>query len=474
MTSGSASLQPTYHGYVGTTFDALILFEACLTGQLHHVPRRPHDRERSNLIRSGCVFIYEENASGIKRWTDGVPWSPSRILGNFLVYRELTRPFPPGEKKRATKRSKRPSKPGDPYPRPQSDENGAHNGYTSTSPRSANAKGGEGDSDRALIGSLVDSYPFKEDGLVKKTMSVTVNGVHHHLVSYYKLEDVPSGSLETPSAHEALRFVKPRHELVARQNFRAPLDELDEAFDPALDGSRNPYGYGDRHSFDRRPHMGGPGYRPPPGAPSHGGYGFSGVEPLPYPDGTSQQPPPPQQQHPSAVTNGYGASPASAPSGPQAYYPPNGAGHGQSKSEDYGNYAGPYPPRFEPIGPNVGGVPPTQTDRGPPQLQPMNYPQIRARPNGAEVSNMVESKSPDPYNRGYFAPPRPGGGQSPYSASDAQRWDPPSSTPRSDASIPAYQAEKTGYWGVNGGVGVGHGHYPTPPAMTHWNQHASM
>ncbi|CAO3597762.1 unnamed protein product [Absidia cylindrospora] len=26
---------------------------------------------------------------GIKRWTDGLVWSPSRIFGNFLIYREL-------------------------------------------------------------------------------------------------------------------------------------------------------------------------------------------------------------------------------------------------------------------------------------------------------------------------------------------------------------------------------------------------
>jgi hypothetical protein len=32
-----------------------------------------------------------------------------------------------------------------------------------------------------LVGSLVDSYGFKDSGLVKKTMSVTVLGVTHHL-----------------------------------------------------------------------------------------------------------------------------------------------------------------------------------------------------------------------------------------------------------------------------------------------------
>lgn len=51
----------------------------------------------------------------------------------------------------------------------------------------------------SLIGLLVDLYGFKEDGLVKKTMSVTVQGVHHHLISYYKIKDVIIKALWTPS-----------------------------------------------------------------------------------------------------------------------------------------------------------------------------------------------------------------------------------------------------------------------------------
>jgi hypothetical protein len=98
------SVQPTYTGYVATTNDARILFEACLSGRLYHVRRRPHERERNSLICSGYVFIYEENISGSSDGTDGVTWSPSRLLGNFLVYRELDKPFEPGEKKKVIKK----------------------------------------------------------------------------------------------------------------------------------------------------------------------------------------------------------------------------------------------------------------------------------------------------------------------------------------------------------------------------------
>ncbi|MCJ1251992.1 hypothetical protein MMC30_009230 [Trapelia coarctata] len=212
------ALQPTWVGHVATTKDALKLFEGCLNGVLNHVPRRPHDRERPQLIKSGSVFIYEENASGIKRWTDGVPWSPSRILGNFLVYRELTKPFPPGEKKRATKRSKRVQRAGEPYPRPD----GTPVSPTTPGARSDNGLDREGE--RALIGSLVDSYGFKEGGLVKKTMSVQVHGIHHHLVSYYNIEDVLSGNLRTPKEDPHVNSIIPRGELMTRQNFRTSIE----------------------------------------------------------------------------------------------------------------------------------------------------------------------------------------------------------------------------------------------------------
>ncbi|MCJ1449301.1 MAG: multidrug transporter, partial [Stictis urceolatum] len=56
------SLHPTWTGHIATTRDALVLFEACLSGILHYVSRRPHDRERSRFIKSGSVFIYEEKA----------------------------------------------------------------------------------------------------------------------------------------------------------------------------------------------------------------------------------------------------------------------------------------------------------------------------------------------------------------------------------------------------------------------------
>ncbi|KAG5665626.1 hypothetical protein HG530_005866 [Fusarium avenaceum] len=249
MSSSTPPLQPTYHGFINTTLDASIIFENTFTGRCNHVPRRPHDRERQDLIKSGNVFIYEEHASGIKRWTDSLSWSPSRILGNFLIYRELERPFPPGEKKRALKKGKKPSstginKPQDQHPR------------TSTSlPTGMEVRRNNTPIDeieRSLVGSLVDSYDFKPGGLIKKTISITYQGVPHHLVSYYSVEDVRSGRLLAPSMHPVLKGTIPRTELLTQQNFRSPIENSDQFY--SLHGNVNGHFHsqGPIHGHDQR------------------------------------------------------------------------------------------------------------------------------------------------------------------------------------------------------------------------------
>jgi Gti1/Pac2 family transcription factor len=395
MSSGPAALQSTFTGHVATTNDALILFEACLTGQLSHVPRRPHDRERNMLIRSGCVFIYEENASGIKRWTDGVTWSPSRILGNFLVYRELDKPFPPGEKKRAMKKNSRArqSRPGEPYPRPESNPNT----YSPTTPASAtfSADRAPNEMERSLIGSLVDSYGFKADGLVKKTMSVTVQGVTHHLVSYYSVSDVVNGHLRTPSQTENLNYVRPRPELTSKQSFRSPLEETED-----IEGIREhnlavqaPYGY-------RPPQVAHNGYIPPSGP-----YYALGM----YPSGANH----------AVTTAGYHSS-TTAIAG--SYMPPPMSNAPMAhRGEEYGQYPPPAFSRpYEPLNASIAtsshtaSMGPSSASpiassmhvRNTPHqlsLYPQASPQTRTMPNQSPIS--MESRTPTSYTRSSFSLP---------------------------------------------------------------------
>ncbi|KAI9024075.1 Gti1/Pac2 family-domain-containing protein [Hyaloraphidium curvatum] len=145
----------TWFGRIESTNDALLLFEACRLGKLRRIPRRLSESERSEAVRSGAVFVWDEDESGIKRWTDGKSWSPSRIHGSFLLYKEIE-----------------PKRRGAPKP----------------------AKAG---ADQAQ-----QDFVLKENGLVKKALSIcTADNRRQHLVSYYTKEDTTEPALlKAPSA----------------------------------------------------------------------------------------------------------------------------------------------------------------------------------------------------------------------------------------------------------------------------------
>jgi hypothetical protein len=226
------AFKPTWQGFLDTTKDAMTVVEAALQGRLSHISRRPHDKERAEMLTSGTVLVYEENASGIKRWTDAVHWSPSRVMNNCLIYRQLVRALKPEEKKTAlnpscgTKRKRKESagpnvtKTGenlsnsdDEFENPAFD--GAAGESDSTNKVYTNfAQSLTPDQQRRFCGSLIDSYEFKEGGLMKKTISVKYQGTHHHVISYYSLEDVVSGKLKRPYQDPKLADIHPRPELL--------------------------------------------------------------------------------------------------------------------------------------------------------------------------------------------------------------------------------------------------------------------
>lgn len=55
----------TFHGYIETTQDVLLIFEGCRRGLLPRICRRLQERERK-LIRSGSIFVFDERESGTK------------------------------------------------------------------------------------------------------------------------------------------------------------------------------------------------------------------------------------------------------------------------------------------------------------------------------------------------------------------------------------------------------------------------
>lgn len=302
----------TFYGLVENTLDALRIFQMCRDGRLNRVRRRLHERER-RLIRSGSVFVFDEEESTIRRWTDGRLWSPSRILGNFLIYRELEKKGAgPGGSKRGSSQAQPHPDPGNKVPKilpkgatesldllwgiPKRDENqgsatwmnepleppansinpqellvGRKRTQSEISP-AENSDPTSGESLRVLKSKKLSNnhkgrYIFKADGLIKKTISIQLEGHTHHLVAYYSLEDFCRGHLQLkeallqgndaepefseqdrefsecgqkilpfdPHLMEILRQVPIPVDLMLQQNFRKPAALLASATSTAQD-----------------------------------------------------------------------------------------------------------------------------------------------------------------------------------------------------------------------------------------------
>ena len=75
---------PPWTGWIETTWDVLLILKATHRGIIPRVTCHLLDSE-CRMITSGSVFMFDNNESGMKWWMDGFSWSPSRVLGNFLV-----------------------------------------------------------------------------------------------------------------------------------------------------------------------------------------------------------------------------------------------------------------------------------------------------------------------------------------------------------------------------------------------------
>ncbi|KAF8629966.1 hypothetical protein AX17_005532 [Amanita inopinata Kibby_2008] len=194
---------PPFTGYVETTVNALRLIHAARQGVIPRITRRLNDSERRTMIKSGAVFVFSVEESGIKRWTDGLLWSPSRIVGNFLVYREINertssrcghkKPYPSDESSRALARRNSPDS--------------LSGGYKGHLP------GSHGGNDQGT---------FKPNGLIKKTITVTIEGSDLHLISYYTSEDIRSGKLKRPTSRPDIMALPMPPQIFRLTNFRVP------------------------------------------------------------------------------------------------------------------------------------------------------------------------------------------------------------------------------------------------------------
>jgi hypothetical protein len=149
----------TAYGYLADINDALLIVQLCMNDKMPLVRRRLTLFEREN-IRSGSIFSFIEtneksnpivtpprkskDLQPMRRWTDGLSWSKSRVHGHFLVYKEVA------EKRSVS--AKRAAFDDDAY-------NRNRNGKATTI--------------------------LKSDGLMKRTFSIIVDGNIWHVVCFF-------------------------------------------------------------------------------------------------------------------------------------------------------------------------------------------------------------------------------------------------------------------------------------------------
>ncbi|KAJ9607043.1 Global transcription regulator sge1 [Cladophialophora chaetospira] len=183
---------PSYIGFVEKSDEARKLIQACIQGTLRVVHRRPTSSEKASLAQSGHIFIYDEKASGIRRWTDGRQWSPSRVLGDFLVYGEQ-----------------------DSSPRPSR--------VMDTVQQSSRAENEIDDCHRPLGASSATLLKLQPERLIKKTISIQDSDTKWHVVSYYRPIDVRQNQLPCPSGNQD--FVLEQWHLQQRlTTFQSPVE----------------------------------------------------------------------------------------------------------------------------------------------------------------------------------------------------------------------------------------------------------
>jgi hypothetical protein len=180
------SLSPTFFGHVATVYDAHLLVECCLRGLLKPLPRRPDRKACAELIRSGNVFIYEEESTKITRWTDGKRWGKGRNDKGFIVYCELE-------------------------------------------PGSATEKD--------LVPTSASFAERMDQRLRKKSISVTLTlprPSRYHIVSYYSEEVGMSGALITPSKDPSIQNITLRPELTIWTSTKSAHTSASNHYIPAM------------------------------------------------------------------------------------------------------------------------------------------------------------------------------------------------------------------------------------------------
>ncbi|KAJ3316736.1 hypothetical protein HDU76_001584 [Blyttiomyces sp. JEL0837] len=312
-------------GHLEGAVDAMLVVEGCRTGVLSCLDGRPKEIGDVSL-RSGSIIVFDEIGSRMRRWRDGKKWTPSRMSGPFLVYRELDGSLSDDQVISGDKQN----------------SSSIHKQHQSQDNRRIDSN----EQDNRGIPRV------KEDGLIKKTISITTEeGRRYRVVSYYSQSDVSSGFLTTPSKSELLKLVGGRAnrslDLVSLANgdmwvapsgakyYSGSTGRTSQPKDNSVEEPRDYWNsYPAARKFPQRDfgnsrfERGGRPYhhREDPGSQQ---YCRSGYQPPEYYNPPPPPPPPPRPAYPPQHTRGQRHS---------LFYDPSG-----SFSQTYSRYSQPWP-----------------------------------------------------------------------------------------------------------------------------------
>ncbi|KAJ1953907.1 Global transcription regulator sge1, partial [Linderina pennispora] len=187
---------------VASTRDALTIFEACRRNILPRITRRLTEIEKAQ-INDGTVVVFDEKEAKMKRWTDGRLWTPSRIMGNFLVYREVDRKLQPNRE--AAVELDRWDRQG----APSSSAFSSHKGVFFPTIRGLMKK------------TISLNVPDNEQAFLAQHMPRPPRMHQQHLIAYFRAET--SAMLPGPDDMEELQDLKVPFNMLRIQKFRRPL-----------------------------------------------------------------------------------------------------------------------------------------------------------------------------------------------------------------------------------------------------------
>lgn len=200
----------SFYGYVETHRDAALLLTAMelKSPQVKPIMRRLLSQER-NAIRSGSVYVFSERESGMKRWTDGMRWSKSRVEGQFLCYKRMDWTIDFNSQQLSPVDGAPPDVPlMPPAKRRAVDDGGDNSDYKPSQSSNPNNP------------SSTDWDCDKMKTMWKKCFAIDVDGSVCHVVNYYTKRDIQSGHLTTPKEDPGLSSLEIVAKFLNPDNFR--------------------------------------------------------------------------------------------------------------------------------------------------------------------------------------------------------------------------------------------------------------